>query len=62
MSPLAASLIFVIIAIVVSIFRNIFFQNPSLNAGDDTNISLAKLHSVTIQHQQKNKIPYNSLF
>ena len=62
MSPLAASLVFVIIAIVVSIVRHVFFQGPTLNAGDDINISLTKLHTITLQQHQKNKNPYNSLY
>lgn len=62
MSPLGASIIFVIIAIVVSFFKHFFFQSPSLNAGDDINISLTKLHTITIQQQQKSKTPYNSLY
>jgi hypothetical protein len=62
MSPLAASLVFVFIAIAVSIFRHIFFQPPSLNAGDDINVSLTKLHTITIQQHLKNKTPYNSLY
>ena len=62
MSPLVASLIFVIIAILVSTFRHIFFQPPSMNAGDDINVSLTKLHTITIQQHPKNKAPYNSLY
>lgn len=62
MTPFAASLIFIIIAIVVSIFRQLIFHTSSINAGDDSNIGLTKLHTLTIPHPTDNKYSYNSLY
>lgn len=61
MTPLAASLIFIIITIIVSIFRHLIFQT-SASSGDDTNISLTKLHTLTIPQQIDSKLSFNSLY
>jgi hypothetical protein len=62
MTPLAASLIFIIIAIVVSVFRHLIFHTSSINSGDDSNIALTKLHTLTIPQPSDNKLSYNSLY
>lgn len=62
MTPLGASLIFVFISVLVSLFRHIFFHSSSLNANDDSNISLIKLHTLTTNQNNPQKRPYNSLY
>jgi hypothetical protein len=62
MTPLGASLIFVSISILVSLFRHLFFHTSSINGNDDSNISLQKLHTITITQASLHKQPYNSLY
>jgi hypothetical protein len=63
MTPLGASLIFVFISILVSLFRHLFFQNSSsINGNDDSNISFTKLHTITITQSVQQRQPYNSLY
>jgi len=62
MTPLGASLIFVFISVLVSLFRHLFFHSSSLNPSDDSNISLTKLHTLTIAQMNPPKKAYNSLY
>jgi len=62
MTPLGASLAFVLISVIVSLFRQFFWNSSSLNANDDSSISLLKLHTLTINQNAPQKRPYNSLY
>ena len=50
MRPLAASLVFIIIAMIVGVFRQVLFNNSS-SSGDDSNIALTKIHTLTVPQQ-----------
>lgn len=62
MTPLQASLIFVFISILVSIFRHLFLHSPSLNNSEDSNISLTRIHTLTVAQSSSPKGAYNSLY
>ena len=62
MTPLGASLIFVFISILVSLFRHLFFHSSSINGNDDSNITITKLHTITITQNVQQRQPYNSLY
>jgi hypothetical protein len=62
MTPLGASLIFVFISILVSLFRHLFFHSSSINGSDDSNIAFTKLHTITITQNVQQRQPYNSLY
>ena len=47
MRPLAASLVFIVIAMIVGVFRQVLFSNSG-TSGDDSNIALTKLHTLTV--------------
>ena len=61
MTPLIASLIFVLISVVVSIFRHLFLST-SHGHNDDSNISLTKIHTLTVPHRNTESFVYNSLY
>jgi hypothetical protein len=62
MRPLAASLIFIIIAMIVGVFRQVLFNSTSSNAGDDSNIALTKIHTLTVTQPFDKGFTYNSLY
>ena len=61
MRPLAASLVFIIIAMIVGVFRQLLFNNTN-HSGDDSNIGLTKIHTLTVPQQTDQKFTYNSLY
>ena len=61
MRPLAATMVFIVIAMIVGVFRQVIF-NSSNASGDDSNIGLTKLHTLTVTQPSENKFTYNSLY
>ena len=61
MRPLAASLVFIVIAMIVGVFRQLLFTNTGSNS-DDSNIALTKLHTLTVSQHTDSKFSYNSLY
>ena len=61
MTPLGASLIFVFISIIVSIFRHLFLSNNN-NQNDDSNILFTKIHTLTVPNRKADNVAYNSLY
>jgi len=61
MRPLAASLVFIIIAMIVGVFRQLLFTNSGNNS-DDSNIGLTKLHTLTVTQHSDSKYSFNSLY
>ena len=61
MTPLGASLIFVFISIVVSVFRH-FFLSTNSSQNDDSNISITKIHTLTVPFTSPDVQVYNSLY
>ena len=61
MRPLAASLVFIVIAMIVGVFRQLLFNNTG-STSDDSNIAVTKLHTLTVAQHTDNKFSYNSLY
>jgi ADP-ribosylglycohydrolase len=61
MRPLAASLVFIIIAMIVGVFRQLLFTNTG-SASDDSNIALTKIHTLTVAQHSDSKLSFNSLY
>ena len=62
MRPLAASIVFIIIAMIVGVFRQVLFSSTSGSSGDDSNIALNKIHTLTVTQQSEQRFAYNSLY
>ena len=48
MRPLAASIVFMIIAMIVGVFRQVLFNSTIKDSGDDSHIGLTKINTLTI--------------
>ena len=61
MTPLSASLIFVFISLLVSLFRHVFVSS-AIGGNDDSNISITRMHTVAAGSNNETPRAYNSLY
>ena len=62
MTPLGASLLFIVISILISTIKNFFFPSSSPTTNEESSIELRKLYTITGKHPSRQNKSYSSFY